>query len=70
MIEFLWIIAMLSALIGGALDLFGFVLASGAPQEAAAAAGACMCAIVPYCIARAAESISANRKRQSGSPAP
>ncbi len=48
-----WLFALLGALLGGGVLTIGVLGASGAPQEAAAAAIAACCAIVPYCIARA-----------------
>jgi hypothetical protein len=52
--KFLWLVALLGALAGGVVLLLGFLFASGAPQEAAAAGLACGLAVIPYVLARAA----------------
>jgi hypothetical protein len=58
----LWVISMLSAIVGGLTATFGVLFATGAPQEAAAAAIGLSIAVIPYCFARAYESID-NEKR-------
>jgi|HubBroStandDraft_6_1064221.scaffolds.fasta_scaffold397438_2 hypothetical protein len=58
----LWILSMLAAVVGGLAVMGGVALANGAPQEAAAAAIGLSIAVIPYCFARACESID-NEKR-------
>lgn len=49
------VVAILVALPGGAFATYAFVQANGAPQQAAAAALGCMCAVVPYVLLRAVQ---------------
>lgn len=51
--QLFWIVSLLAGLAGGAIGLLGVFAASGAPQEAAAAAIGCLIAIAPYTFARA-----------------
>ncbi|KJK19713.1 hypothetical protein [Pseudomonas sp. 2(2015)] len=51
--KFMWIVTIIMSLIGAVVGFGGMFLASGAPQEAAAAAMGLACAVIPYCIAKA-----------------
>ena len=48
-----WGLTLLGSLLGGVILVIGVFTANGAPQEAAAAAIALGCAVIPYCVARA-----------------
>jgi len=48
----LWLVAVGGAIAGAIEGGTGLYLASGAPQQAAAAANGCLWAIVPYIVAR------------------
>jgi hypothetical protein len=52
-----WALSFLGAVAGGGIAYVGVVSASGAPQEAAAAAIGCCVAIVPYVIARSVDEL-------------
>ena len=56
--KFLWILAIIGSILGGLIALIGVAAASGAPQEAAAAAMGVAFAVIPYCLARAASEVS------------
>lgn len=56
--KFLFGLTIAGALLGGLILVGGLVLANGAPQEAAAAGIAVACAVLPYCLARAAYAMS------------
>jgi hypothetical protein len=62
--SFLWALTVLSAVLGGVVVTFGVFAASGAPQEAAAAAIGVALAVIPYCLARAVSEIGAPKKGQ------
>lgn len=53
--RFWWSVTQIGAFIGGMILLFAVPFASGAPQEAAGAAIAIACAVIPYCMARAVD---------------
>lgn len=53
-----WVVAMLGALLGGFIGIGGALLASGAPQEAAAAGIGCLVAMVPYVFARSIDELT------------
>jgi sugar phosphate permease len=53
----LWVLTIIGSLIGGLVTFGGVVAATGAPQEAAAAAMGVACAVIPYCLARAVSEI-------------
>jgi hypothetical protein len=55
---FFWIVAQLSAVLGGLVGIGGSFLANGAPQEAAAAAMGCIIVIAPYVFARAVSELT------------
>ena len=57
MIKVLWVFTLLGSLLGGLFGVLGLLTAHGAPQEAAAAAIAVACAVIPYCFARAASEL-------------
>jgi hypothetical protein len=60
--RFFWGVSMFAAILGGLYGVIGVtVIANGAPQEASAAAVACMVAIVPYCMARAVDELTRGR---------
>jgi DNA-directed RNA polymerase subunit RPC12/RpoP len=61
--KFLWVLTVLGCVIGGLIGVGGVVLANGAPQEAAAAAIAVACAVIPYCLARAADELGKNNRQ-------
>lgn len=54
----MFILTIIGALLGAVVLVIGVAGASGAPQEAAAAAIAVALAVIPYCLARAAEALS------------
>lgn len=54
----LWIVTALGALAGALLLFTGLQGAESAPQEAAIAAIAVACAVIPYCLARAVSELS------------
>jgi outer membrane lipoprotein SlyB len=56
-LKFFFGLAIAGALLGGLVLVGGLVLSNGAPQEAAAAAIAVACGVLPYCVARAAHGI-------------
>jgi hypothetical protein len=56
--RFFWFVSALTALFGGAIGLFGGLVANGAPQQAAAAAMGCVIVIAPYVFARAVDELS------------
>jgi hypothetical protein len=49
----LWLLTVVGSLFGALIGIVGVLTAHGAPQEAAAAAVAVACAVIPYCLARA-----------------
>ena len=55
--NFLWILTALGSVLGALVAIVGVLAATGAPQEAAAAAVGIACAVIPYCLARAASEI-------------
>jgi hypothetical protein len=55
---FLWALTVCGSVLGGIISVAGVLAAKGAPQEAAAAAIGVACAVIPYCLARAASEIS------------
>lgn len=57
-VRFFWLISLVSALAGGLAAIAMISGATGAPQEAAGAAIACVIAIVPYVFARALSELS------------
>lgn len=50
-----WQLTQLGSVVGALLLGFGVAGANGAPQEAAVAAVAIGCAVIPYCMARAVD---------------
>ena len=52
---FFYVVSMLGALAGGFFGVLGFVAASSAPHEGAAAAFGCLLAVAPYVVARSVE---------------
>ena len=48
MIKFLWVLTILGSILGALAAGSGIMLASGAPQEAAAAAVGIAFAVIPY----------------------
>lgn len=57
--RFLWVLTILSTLLGGLVFVVGVAAAKGAPQEASAAAIGIGLAVGPYVLARAASEIAA-----------
>jgi hypothetical protein len=55
--RFFWGLTLLSTVFGGLFAAVGMLTASGAPQEAAAAAIGCLFAVAPYCLARAVDEL-------------
>lgn len=55
---FLYVIAIIGAILGGITFVFGTVFASGAPQQAAVAAMAVALAVIPYVLARSVQIIT------------
>jgi len=62
--RFLWVLTLLGCIVGALIDVAGVVLAKGAPQEASAAAIAVACAVIPYCLARAAGELDRSNTRK------
>lgn len=56
--SFLWTLTVIGSVLGGLVALVGVWGATGAPQEAAAAAIGVACAVIPYCLARAVSEIN------------
>lgn len=54
----LWIITAIGSVLGAFIAIAGVVAASGAPQEASAAAIGISLAVIPYCLARAYSELS------------
>lgn len=52
--KFLWILALIGAVLGIVTVIFGLVTARGANREMAAVALGVALAVIPYCLARAA----------------
>lgn len=50
--KFLWLLTFVGSFIGGLMNLFALFGSNTAPQEAAGAAMAVACAVIPYCMAR------------------
>ncbi|WP_047680954.1 MULTISPECIES: hypothetical protein [Xenorhabdus] len=60
----LWLAVFFCSVFGIAAGLLpALTMAESAPQEAAGAAIAVACAVVPYCIARAVSMLSGNSKK-------
>jgi len=59
---FLWFLVALCALGAGGLLLVGLSIAQGAPQQAAVAAIAAACALIPYVFVRACALAGAERR--------
>lgn len=57
MIKFLWVCTALGSLLGGLGLLASLLLVNGAPTQAAGAALSIGMAVIPYCLARAAEGL-------------
>lgn len=55
---FLFVLAVIGSILGGLTLFFGGVFASGAPQQAAAAAMAVALPVIPYVLARAVQIIT------------
>ncbi len=55
--KFFWLLTICGSLFGGLIVVVGVSGASGAPQEAAAAALGLSCAVIPYCLSRAISEI-------------
>lgn len=63
---FLFALPIIGAILGGLALFFGGLLASGAPQQAAAAAMAVALAVIPYVLARSVQIVTQDgvQKRQ------
>jgi len=61
----LWIFTILGSMLGGLFLVGGLAGANGAPQQAAAAAVAVACAVLPYCLARAASELGGHSRDRS-----
>lgn len=57
--KFFYVLTIIGAIVGALYLIGGLSLANGAPQEAAVAAIAIACAVLPYCLARALHGMSA-----------
>ena len=53
----MWIFTLVGAVLGGGNFLFTMLYAVSAPQQAAGAAIAVAAVVIPYCMARAVESL-------------
>ena len=53
MTKFLWSLTIVGSILGALAIAVGVTSATGAPQEAAAAAVGIALAVIPYCLARA-----------------
>ncbi len=56
--KFFWVISILAGVGAGAIGFLTIATATGAPQEAAGAAIACLIAIVPYVVARGIDELT------------
>jgi hypothetical protein len=56
--KFLWVMTAIGSVLGGFVMLIGVGGATGAAQEASAAAIGLSMAVIPYCLARAASEMS------------
>jgi hypothetical protein len=57
MLKFLWVVVLVSSALGGLVLAVAALLIQTAPAQAAAAAIGIGMAVIPYCIARAAEGL-------------
>lgn len=57
MVKFLWVLTVLGSLLGGLGLVASLLIVQGAPAQAAGAALSVGFAVVPYCLARAAEGL-------------
>jgi hypothetical protein len=57
MIKFLWFLTLAGSLLGGVGLVDSLLFAQGAPGQAAGAAISIGLAVIPYCLARAAEGL-------------
>ncbi|MBE8596869.1 hypothetical protein [Xenorhabdus sp. BG5] len=62
--KILWLLVIFGSVLGLTMGLIpALTMAESAPQEAAGAAIAVACAVVPYCIARAVSMLSDSSKK-------
>lgn len=59
-----WIVSILGAAVGAFQLAETFSSAASAPQQAAGAAMAAACAVIPYCLARAIQALAAPEEAQ------
>ncbi|PHM70127.1 MULTISPECIES: hypothetical protein [unclassified Xenorhabdus] len=60
----LWFVVIIGSVLGLIMGLLpALFLSNSAPQEAAGAAIAVACSVVPYCIARAVSMLNGNSKK-------
>ena len=64
MIKVVWVIALISSILGCLAFVGGVVSATGAPQEAAAAGIALCLAVIPYVFARAISELKGNGTKE------
>jgi hypothetical protein len=55
--RFFWAVSVVAAVVGGLVGYVTITTASGAPQQAAGAAMACLIVIAPYVLARGIEGV-------------
>lgn len=53
-----WVLTVIGSLLGIVIVCFGMIMAQSAPQEAVVVSLGIACAVVPYCLARAASELS------------
>jgi hypothetical protein len=58
MMVFCWLVTIAGAVAGGVALVVTFITSTGAPQQAAGAAIAVACSVIPYCFTRAVEKIN------------
>lgn len=63
-IEFVWVLVIVGAVIAGGMLAMTFMSSMSAPQEAAGAAMAVGCVVIPYCFARAVTEIAKSNKEK------
>lgn len=65
MVKTLWLVTIISSLIGALVAVVFIGTATSAPQQGAAAAIGVAWAAIPYCLARAAAELGAPTQRRS-----
>ena len=64
-----WGVTLLGAVLGAILFVTGFLDATGAPQQAAAAAGGVACAVIPYVFTRSIQATGRDTRERAAAKA-